>query len=69
MRAPCPQPSPVGDAVTIPAALFLALAALFPPCRTEDSALCHWRADVSGNGAGVSFIALSDSLVFYMGEP
>lgn len=41
------------------------LAALFPPCPTEDSALCHWRADVSGNGAGVSFIALSESFALY----
>jgi hypothetical protein len=51
------------------AVLALALGALVPvltPCPTEDSTMCRWDATAHGNGAGDSFIALTDhvSVVF-----
>lgn len=36
------------------------LATSLPPCATEDSVNCVWRADVQGNGTGRSFIAIGD---------
>lgn len=39
-----------------------------PACPTEDAipaAVCVWDASQSGNGAGRSFLALSDGTVIY----
>lgn len=36
------------------------LAQSLPPCATEDSVNCVWRANVQGNGQGTSFIAIGD---------
>ena len=39
-------------------ALALIIAALVPPCPTEDSANCYWNAQERGNGTGQSFLAI-----------
>lgn len=36
--------------------LLLVASLILPPCAAEDSTNCVWIADVSGNGAGSSFV-------------
>lgn len=44
----------------------LILALMFGSCPTEDSAQCVWVAQEQGNGAGTSFLALTDDIVIYL---
>jgi hypothetical protein len=41
--------------------MFAVLMAALPACSTEDSINCAWNAEIQGNGAGTSFIALEAS--------
>jgi hypothetical protein len=40
------------------------LFAILPPCPTEDSSWCSWDARSQGNGAGTSFVAIGDTVVY-----
>jgi hypothetical protein len=51
--------------IKLAATLALALGALVPvltPCATEDSTVCNWDGHTSGNGAGASYIALTEDI-------
>ena len=45
------------------ALLLAALTAFLPACTTEDDVLCYWDAAASGNGAGTSFISLTEDTI------
>lgn len=39
--------------------LIAVLAAILPPCATEDATNCHYDAQTAGNGLGSSFIDIN----------
>jgi len=56
------------EGLSLPVLAFRFFAAFFPECPTEDSNLCAWREPLTPGGAGVAFIALSESIVIYRGQ-
>lgn len=38
------------------------LIAIFPACPEEDSTGCYWDGATRGNGAGISYIALTEDI-------
>ena len=36
-----------------------------PACEYEDSEMCNWNAQTSGNGVGSSFTALKNGTIIY----
>lgn len=50
-------------------ALILALlAAILPPCATEDATNCYWDASTQGNSLGSSFIDIGGTAYFLDGD-
>lgn len=43
-------------------ALLLSAIPVLTPCATEDSTLCNWDSSSRGNGVGLSYVALTDSI-------
>lgn len=41
---------------------FLAMLLHVPACETEDSTGCYWNAASMGNGTGVSFLSLTETV-------
>ena len=53
-------------AMALIAVLMIALYTGTPECATEDSTLCVWNAASRGNGAGQSFLAITDTYRIYL---
>ncbi|MGO2150857.1 MAG: hypothetical protein ACTH32_06605 [Microbacterium gubbeenense] len=49
---------------TLTALALTILAAILPPCPTEDAANCTWNAAQHGNGTGHSFIDLDGTTIY-----